>query len=76
MSNLREIKQRMQSDPRLPPTPGQVEWLIAQIENLRSLLREVEWIKTGYYPDFCPICKVSGEHRENCRLDVALRGDK
>jgi len=47
-----------------------------KIEQLRSLLREVEWQNYGeaYYQPFCPICHGLPEtgHATDCRLAAAL----
>ena len=52
--------------------------VVAELQQLRSLLRELEWVNNCNVWLECPKCKAAKEdgHTKDCRLDAALRGDK
>jgi len=49
-----------------------------QIEELKDVIRSVEWVDMRVGPRYCPMCfrrEVDG-HNPDCRLAKALYGDQ
>jgi len=43
-------------------------------EELKGLLKEVEWVGGSHYPDYCPVCGADEDkgHRDTCKLSKAI----
>lgn len=72
MDKLSEIKTLMAADPRLPPTPEQVDWLIVEVERLGELEAELRLRRAqmSAFP-FCPDHrdKVHGRSCRECEIE-------
>ena len=63
MNRLEEIKKQLEADPKLPPTPEQVKWLIGQIE----------WLKKQMPPDVAALVKELEDRREDVNFEYTRR---
>jgi hypothetical protein len=54
--------------------PGDIDWLVAEVERLRGLLASLEWASTRWTGErCCPSCGELPEHgHADCRLAAEL----
>ena len=61
-----------------PLSPAQSRWLLGQVEELRAVLKEIEWVRSWDDDEsHCPYCRGwrSYGHYTSCIVRAALEGE-